>query len=129
MNDEQNENMIYNLQIFADKSEDLGQAFMWLMGAKLLEFCDPMRFYEYMEPFMIPGALQWCIDYEAYVRMCEHGNEPSLSEAGLDEFRAILTGDEFEAVLDYFLADEDDTDEEAKDLIIRLLVIHKKLKG
>lgn len=128
MDEYENEEKIATCMNLADNATDVHDAFMWLLGAKLLECETVGQFLNNYARFLSkPDVLRWCIDYELYVRWNEHGNEPCLSETGLDWFIDVIKGDS-DQVFEYLLDDDGETDEKAKDLAIRLLVLNQKLK-
>lgn len=129
MDEFDNDDKIETCKILADGATDVQDAFMWLIGAKLLECKTIGKFVDgYAQVLSMPDALRWCIDYELYVRWNEHGNEPDLSEVGLDWFIDVIKGDS-DQVIDYLVGEWTDIpDEKARDLIIRLLILNKKFR-
>ena len=70
-----------------------------------------------------PECMRWFSDYWEYVRLCEHGNECSLSEIGFQGF--VDTVLEPEYVLDYLLYDGEG-DRESRGLAERLRMLNKR---
>ena len=108
-----------------DNANSVDVALMWAF-IKFVNESPLMDIDSLMPIIMDKDAREWIADYEEYVRWCEHGNESSISSVGgIAWFYNVIQGDS-KGVLDYLLSEEEQSDERAKDLAVRLLILNKR---